>query len=90
MNARSRTIVLLLALLAPAFTPSGAWCKDAPKHAWPGAEWERAEPAVVGMDAALLRKARDYALTGGGSGIVTRHGRLVLRWGDQQRWGLHP
>jgi CubicO group peptidase (beta-lactamase class C family) len=37
----------------------------------------------------LLRKARDYALTGGGSGCITRHGRLVMQWGDQkQRYDL--
>ena len=34
------------------------------------------------MDEAKLAQARDYALTGGGSGYITRHGRLVLAWGD--------
>jgi CubicO group peptidase (beta-lactamase class C family) len=29
-----------------------------------------------------LLKARDYALTGGGSGVIIRQGRLVLEWGD--------
>jgi CubicO group peptidase (beta-lactamase class C family) len=28
---------------------------------------------------------RDYALTGGGSGYVTRHGKLALAWGDRQK-----
>jgi hypothetical protein len=32
-----------------------------------------------------LAEARDYALTGEGSGIITRHGRVVMTWGDQQR-----
>ena len=36
----------------------------------------------VGMDEAKLAQARDYALTGGGSGYITRHGRLVMAWGD--------
>ena len=36
------------------------------------------------MDEATLAKARDYALTGGGSGYITRHGRLVMAWGDPQ------
>jgi CubicO group peptidase (beta-lactamase class C family) len=36
------------------------------------------------MDAALLAKARDYALTGGGSGCVIRHGRWVFSWGDSE------
>ncbi|MAG94790.1 MAG: hypothetical protein CMJ48_13765 [Planctomycetaceae bacterium] len=49
---------------------------------WPQREWATADPADVGMDAALLKAARDYALTGGGSGIITRHGRLVMSWGD--------
>jgi CubicO group peptidase (beta-lactamase class C family) len=41
------------------------------------------------MDAGALHKARDYALTGGGSGCVTRGGRLIMQWGDQkQRYDL--
>jgi len=51
---------------------------------WPGSQWERATPEQVGMDTNILTKARDYALTGGGSGRVTRHGRLVMQWGDQK------
>ncbi len=34
------------------------------------------------MDEAKLARAREYALTGGGSGYITRHGRLVMAWGD--------
>jgi CubicO group peptidase (beta-lactamase class C family) len=56
---------------------------------WPVPEWPTAEPADVGMDAGALARARAYALTGGGSGLITRHGRAVLRWGDQdRRYGL--
>ena len=56
---------------------------------WPGAKWERVAPADAGMDAAKLAEARDYALTGGGSGLVTRGGKVVLEWGDQnQRYDL--
>jgi len=56
---------------------------------WPGESWETAMPEQVGMDTGLLQKARDYALTGGGSGVVTRHGKLVMQWGDQkQRYDL--
>lgn len=44
-----------------------------------------AAPGDVGMDRAMLLKARDYALTGGGSGIILRHGRKVLEWGDPAR-----
>ncbi len=52
---------------------------------WPGEEWERAEPAEMGLDPALLAQARDYALTGEGSGCIIRGGRLVLEWGDQAK-----
>ncbi len=52
---------------------------------WPGTHWTRAEPAAAGMDRALLEKARDYALSGGGSGYITRHGLLVMSWGDPAR-----
>ena len=56
---------------------------------WPGRKWEQARPQEAGMDAAILRKARDYALTGEGSGSVIRHGRCVMQWGDQtQRYDL--
>ena len=49
---------------------------------YPAAEWQLAKPADVGMDETLLSAARDYALTGGGSGYITRHGKLVMSWGD--------
>jgi len=56
---------------------------------WPGAEWPRADPADVGMDEAELRKAKQYALTGGGSGYIARRGKLVMAWGDpDRRYGL--
>lgn len=49
---------------------------------WPSPEWQTATPAELGMDGALLDQARDYALTGGGSGMVIRGGKLVHSWGD--------
>jgi len=52
---------------------------------WPGSSWEQATPEQVEMDVNVLQKAQDYALTGGGSGCITRHGRLVMQWGDQKR-----
>lgn len=52
--------------------------------AWPGQNWETAKADDVGMDSPVLAKARDYALGGGGSGMVARYGRVVLRWGDQR------
>jgi CubicO group peptidase (beta-lactamase class C family) len=51
----------------------------------PGKEWSRAAPHEVGLDAAELQQARDYALTGGGSGYITRGGKLVMSWGDPEK-----
>jgi CubicO group peptidase (beta-lactamase class C family) len=59
------------------------------EEVWPLPQWEKAKPADVGMDEAMLQKAKDYALTGGGSGYITRHGKLVMAWGDpRQRYDL--
>src|SRR6188508_1166467 len=49
---------------------------------YPGATWPRARFAEVGLSEARLQQARDYALTGGGSGVIIRHGKLVMEWGD--------
>lgn len=45
-------------------------------------QWEQATPGAAGLDASYLERARDHALTGGGSGVVIRHGKLVYQWGD--------
>lgn len=52
---------------------------------FPGAEWPTATPAAVSMAEARLQAARDYALTGEGAGLIIRHGKLVMRWGDEAR-----
>ena len=51
--------------------------------------WTEVAPADQGMDVAFLNRARDYSLVGGtggtdqgGSGLITRGGRMVYRWGD--------
>src|SRR5688500_848836 len=49
---------------------------------YPGAEWPRVRPAEVGLAEARLQQARDYALTGGGSGVIIRRGKVVMEWGD--------
>ena len=52
-----------------------------PQDRFPGASWERVAPEDVGMSAAKLEEALDYAggLLGGGSRCVSvhRHGYLV-------------
>jgi CubicO group peptidase (beta-lactamase class C family) len=52
---------------------------------WPTSGWPTATPSEMGLDSLLLIQARDYALntgTGGGSGYITRGGKLVLSWGN--------
>lgn len=72
-------VVITALLILPADGQGGA------NEIWPMPAWEQARPEDVGMDAEVLEKAKEYALTGGGSGFVTRHGRVVMRWGDQKR-----
>lgn len=45
--------------------------------------WEAATCQQVGMEQSKLEQARDYALTGGGSGCIIRGGKLVMTWGNQ-------
>lgn len=56
---------------------------------WPGLDldendpdrgWIRVAPEEVGMNAALLEQAAQYALTAGGTGMVVKGGRLVYSW----------
>ena len=56
---------------------------------FPARDWVKSTPAEAGMGSRELERARAYALTGDGSGYVTRHGKLVLSWGDvRQRYDL--
>lgn len=71
------------------------WCfllsptVSAGQEGWPLPAWLHVSPGDVGMDPTSLERARDYALTGGGSGIITRRGKLVMSWGDpRQRYDL--
>lgn len=65
-----------------ALVPLAAHSAD-PAPVWPGETWESCTPAEAGLDEAMLAKARDYALTGEGSGFIARHGKMVMSWGDQ-------
>ncbi len=47
--------------------------------------WEDATPEQAGMAKSVLEQARDYALTGGGSGCIIRGGKRVMFWGDQSK-----
>src|SRR5690242_9080287 len=66
---------LLLPLLATA--SNLAWSVE-----WPDPAWGTSTPSAQGMNATYLRQARDYALRGGGSGMIIRHGYLVYSWGS--------
>ena len=56
---------------------------------FPARQWATATPADLNLDESKLRSARDYALTGGGSGMIVRHGRVAITWGDlRQRYDL--
>jgi len=66
----------------------GAWAVDAlgaEGAAFPAEEWETTTPEQAGLDGAKLRQAREYALTGEGSGMIVRGGKVVLSWGDTRR-----
>ncbi|HKU15107.1 MAG TPA: LamG-like jellyroll fold domain-containing protein [Steroidobacteraceae bacterium] len=49
---------------------------------WPTSGWTAVTPATMNMNAATLAQARTYALTGAGSGMITRGGKVVMSWGD--------
>jgi CubicO group peptidase (beta-lactamase class C family) len=51
---------------------------------WPNPDWPTSQPESLGLDVKLLQQARDYALTGEGSGCVIYRGNLVIAWGDQR------
>ncbi len=73
---------VVLVLIASCGTLAAA---EAIPAVYPGKQWQRKTPAEVGMDPKLLEQAKEYALTGGGSGFITRHGSLVLAWGDVEK-----
>lgn len=79
MNKTSLIVCLLVLAYSPATGQGDAG------EIWPGLSWEQATPEQVGMDATVLRRARDFALTGAGSGCVTRGGRLIIQWGNQKK-----
>jgi CubicO group peptidase (beta-lactamase class C family) len=51
-------------------------------HIWPTNGWASALPTDLGMNQTKLEQARDYALIGGGAGMITRGGYVVMSWGN--------
>ncbi len=75
-------IASLLFVLAGSLPPASS-------ETWPSTAWEHVPPESAGLDVKQLEQARDYALSGGGSGFITHHGKAVLTWGDpKQRYDL--
>ena len=55
----------------------------------PDRGWLRVAPADVEMDTEPLAEAQAYAVQAGGSGLISRHGRIVYSWGSvDQRFDL--
>ncbi len=86
MNFNSLSVITCLIASAPiishiALVPR-LWSAE---QVVPGERWSVKTPAEVGLNAGLLKQASQYALTGGGSGYVVRHGFLVAKWGDEQQ-----
>jgi hypothetical protein len=69
--------VLLVAIFITVRSPA--------EEIWPSETWHHVAFSEVGMDAAKLEQARSFAETGGGSGYITRHGKLVVHWGDASK-----
>jgi CubicO group peptidase (beta-lactamase class C family) len=70
--------------VGPAVYPASDISNDQPDHGW-----TRAAAADVGMSESGLDEAQAYALTGGGSGMIVRKGRLVRSWGNtEQRFDM--
>jgi len=84
-NKSRLRVAIAQTLCAAAGLLSAATANAQPTDVFPDGAWRTATPAEAGVDATLLDKARQYALAGGGSGIVTRHGKSVITWGDQAR-----
>ena len=75
---------LLAAIISAVFSLTTAGVGNS-VEIWPMPAWKQANPDEMGMDASVLGRAREYVLTGGGSGFITRSGRVVMQWGDQKR-----
>ena len=74
-------IVILCTLAAAALSKSAA-AQSPP--VWPDPTWKTRAPEHFGIDRASLEAARDYALGGGGAGMVIFRGYLIYSWGNTE------
>ena len=82
MKLLATAAAVIVCAVIPACTLANAVDLD---EVWPTIGWSRATPGEMGMDASKLHQAREYALSGSGSGFIVRSGRLVMSWGDSTR-----
>ncbi len=82
--AAKQTSAIARSILAAALllTATVAGAQEQPTT-WPSPQWLSTQPAELGLDAEKLQEARQYAESAGGSGMIVRHGKIALRWGDQ-------
>lgn len=83
MNGRPKFLRRAISLLAAGIALAGNASILAAE--FPDTAWPKARCADVDLAEARLQQARDYALTGGGSGLIIRHGKLVMSWGDPEK-----
>jgi CubicO group peptidase (beta-lactamase class C family) len=81
--------LLRLLLVLPVLSIVTALSAAESPAVYPDPRWRAVTSAEAGLNAKQLEAARDYALTGEGSGMIICGGELVLDWGDRkQRYDL--
>ena len=69
--------------LLPLFAMVLLLARPARSEQFPGAEWQRVDPAAAGWSSAKLDEAREIAETMGATGVMVVHkGFVVAEWGD--------
>src|SRR4051794_4094490 len=78
-NRAGRSAAIGLFLL-PAIVSTAAGARPI----YPADVWAERPAAAAALDDSELAAAREYALSGGGSGMVIHRGYAVMRWGNQR------